>query len=82
MRLVLGTTLEPLLALKEYVDVSVEFLNFLRDGEVKGVLKSKVSSPDGPTGKAEDRGTVEGRQGGKWEVHVVPENTDDVDLDE
>ena len=73
MRMVLGTTLDPLVALKEYVDVSVEFLNYLRNGEIKGILENKVTSPDGPLGKTEDRGTVKGRHGGKWEVHVVPE---------
>jgi platelet-activating factor acetylhydrolase len=82
MRLVLGTTLDPLIALKEYVDVSVEFLNFLRDGDIKGMLKSQVSSPDGPVGKAEDRGTVDGRQGGKWEVHVVPKEAQNSLLDD
>lgn len=82
MRLVLGTTLDPLVALKEYVDVSVEFLNFLKTGNAKGMLNSKVSSPAGPVGDAEDRATVDGRQGGKWEVHVVPKEANDSVLEE
>lgn len=72
MRLVTGTTLDPRVALREYTDVSVEFLSFLRDGAKRGVLKSEVTSPGGPIGEAKKRHTVKGTQGADWEVHVVP----------
>jgi platelet-activating factor acetylhydrolase len=72
MKLVLGTTLDPRVALGEYIDVSVEFLDFLRTGRKKGILKSNVTSPKGPLGDAEKRGKVMGKEGADWEVHVVP----------
>ncbi|KAF2868293.1 PAF-acetylhydrolase family member [Massariosphaeria phaeospora] len=73
MKLVTGTTLNPRVALKEYIDVSVEFLEFLRNGDKKGVIKSDVTSPTGPLGDAEKRGKVKGKAGADWEVHVVPQ---------
>jgi platelet-activating factor acetylhydrolase len=72
MKLVTGTTLAPRVALKEYIDVSVDFLEFLRNGEKKGMLKADVTSPDGPLGDAEKRKMVKGEDGADWEVHVVP----------
>ncbi|KAF2714822.1 hypothetical protein K504DRAFT_457018 [Pleomassaria siparia CBS 279.74] len=73
MKLVTGTTLHSRVALKEYIDVSVDFLDFLRNGEKRGMLKSNVTSPDGPLGETENRNTVKGRDGADWEVHVVPD---------
>ncbi|KAF2199288.1 hypothetical protein GQ43DRAFT_433539, partial [Delitschia confertaspora ATCC 74209] len=75
-KLALGTTLDPLVALKEYVDVTVRFLNFVRNGERKGMLKAEVTSPNGPFGEGGMEGirakAAAGREGGKWGVHVVP----------
>jgi platelet-activating factor acetylhydrolase len=73
MKLVTGTTLDPIVALKEYIDVSVEFLDFLRNGKKTGMLKADVTSLDGPLGDAERRKMVKGADGADWEVHVVPE---------
>ncbi|KAL6704624.1 hypothetical protein ACN47E_008021 [Coniothyrium glycines] len=72
MKLVTGTTLESKVALREYIDMSVRFLEYLQTGEKKGVLGDEVTSPAGPLGKKENRGGVKGVYGGEWEVHVVP----------
>jgi platelet-activating factor acetylhydrolase len=72
MKMVTGTTLEPRIALREYIDTSVRFLEYLQSGEKKGVLASEVTSKNGPLGYAEKRKKVEGRYGAEWEVHVVP----------
>ncbi|KAF2747701.1 hypothetical protein M011DRAFT_467314 [Sporormia fimetaria CBS 119925] len=73
MKMVTGTTLDAKTALEEYVDVSVRFLEYLRSGRKEGVLASEVTSEKGPLGKEGERGVVDGEAGGKWEVHVVPE---------
>ncbi|KAF2798374.1 hypothetical protein K505DRAFT_321913 [Melanomma pulvis-pyrius CBS 109.77] len=73
MKMVTRTTLHSKVALKEYIDVSVEFLSFLRNGDIRGVLKSDIMSPDGPLGDSDKRGKVKGKDGADWEVHVVPE---------
>lgn len=72
MRMVTGTTLDARVALREYIGVSVDFLEFLNTGVTKGVLKSEVTSPEGPLGEAEERGKIKGKEGADWEVHVVP----------
>ncbi|KAF2112214.1 platelet-activating factor acetylhydrolase, isoform II-domain-containing protein [Lophiotrema nucula] len=73
MRMVTGTTLDAKVALREYIDVSVDFLNHLRTGEARGaILKSEVTSPNGPLGDAQDRGKLKGNHGADWEIHVVP----------
>jgi platelet-activating factor acetylhydrolase len=72
MKMVTGTTLDPRIALKEYIDVSVEFLEFLQNGRQTGVLKSPVTSPKGPLGEKGARGKVQGKEGADWEIHVVP----------
>ncbi|ORX90194.1 platelet-activating factor acetylhydrolase, isoform II-domain-containing protein [Clohesyomyces aquaticus] len=73
MKMVTGTSLNARVALAEYIDVSVEFLEYLRNGEKKGVLKSQILSPNGPLGKEEMRKMVRGKEGAAWEVHVIPE---------
>jgi platelet-activating factor acetylhydrolase len=73
MRMVTGTTLDPRVALREYIDVSVEFLDSLRGGARAGVLLSEVTSPNGPVGEQEKRRYRKGKGGADWEVHVVPE---------
>lgn len=70
--MVTGTTLESKTALKEYIDVSVDFLSYLRTGKKRGLLKSGETSPRGPLGDAEERGKVKGKEGADWEIHVVP----------
>lgn len=73
MKLVTGTTLDSRTALREYIHVSLRFLEFLQTGEKKAVLDDKVTSPAGPLADdAEKRGRVEGMYGAKWEIHVVP----------
>lgn len=72
MRLATKTTLNGRVALREYIDTSVNFLEFLRNGDKKGLLREQVSSPAGPLGDADKRGEIEGSFGAKWEVHVVP----------
>lgn len=72
MKMVTGTTLDPKVALREYIDVSVEFLEYLSSGKKTGVLASPVTSANGPLGDAEERKKVEGTMGAEWEVHVVP----------
>lgn len=70
--MVTGTTLDPRVALREYIDTSVRFLEYLQTGEKKGVLASDVTSKAGPLGDADKRKRVRGQDGGEWEVHVVP----------
>ncbi|KAF2128509.1 PAF-acetylhydrolase family member [Dothidotthia symphoricarpi CBS 119687] len=72
MKLVTGTTLDSKTALREYIDASVRFLEYLKTGEKKGVLESEVTSVAGPLGDADKRGKVKGPYGADWEVHVVP----------
>lgn len=71
MKLVTGTTLDSRIALREYIDTSVRFLEYLQTGEKTGVLKSPVTSAAGPLGDAEKRQKVKGAYGADWEVHVV-----------
>ncbi|KAI8940684.1 hypothetical protein NX059_001953 [Plenodomus lindquistii] len=73
MKLVTGTTLAPTIALKEYIDVSVDFLRYLQTDVKKGVLGSKVTSASGPLGDSKEREKFEGAFGADWEVHVVPQ---------
>jgi platelet-activating factor acetylhydrolase len=70
--MVTGTTLDSRIALREYIDTSVRFLEYLQTGERKGVLASEVTSKAGPLGDAEKRNKVKGQYGAEWEVHVVP----------
>lgn len=72
MKLVSGTTLNSRTALHEYIDASVNFLEYLRTGEKKGVLASAVTNAQGPFLKDEPREMVKGPHGADWEVHVVP----------
>jgi platelet-activating factor acetylhydrolase len=72
MKMVTGTTLDPRIALREYIDVSVKFLEYLQSGKKEGVLASEVTSRAGPLADAEKREKVEGVYGAEWEVHVVP----------
>jgi len=72
MKLVTGTTLDSKIALREYIDVSVDFLEYLRSGKKRGLLKSDETSQQGPLGDSEKRGKVKGSEGADWEVHVVP----------
>lgn len=70
--MVTGTTLDSRIALREYIDASVRFLEYLQTGQNKGILGSEVTSRRGPLGNAEKRGKVRGQYGADWEVHVVP----------
>jgi len=72
MKLATGTTLNGRTALREYIDVSVDFLEYLRNEEKRGLMKSHVSSPAGPLGDADKREKVRGGAGADWEVHVTP----------
>lgn len=72
MRLATKTTLDGRVALREYTDASVDFLEFLKNGKKKGVLHEEISSPAGPLGDAEKREKVKGPHGAEWEIHVVP----------
>jgi len=74
MKLVTGTTLESRIALRDYIDASVHFLEFLKTGEKKGILASDVTSSAGPLGDADKRGKTKGEYGAEWEVHVVPKS--------
>lgn len=73
MKRVTGTTLAPKVALREYIDTSVGFLEYLQTGEKKGVLGSGVTSAAGPLGDSEKREKVKGAFGADWEVHVMPQ---------
>ncbi|KAF2474133.1 uncharacterized protein BDR25DRAFT_323182 [Lindgomyces ingoldianus] len=73
MKIATWTSLNAKVALAEYVDVSVEFLNYLKNGEKKGVLKSRILSPAGPLGDSKMRKKIRGTEGAAWEIHVVPE---------
>ncbi|KAF1851160.1 uncharacterized protein K460DRAFT_328870 [Cucurbitaria berberidis CBS 394.84] len=73
MKLVTGTTLDSRVALREYIDTSVRFLEYLQTGEKKGVLGSDVTSASGPLGDEEKRTKVKGFYGADWEVHAVPQ---------
>lgn len=72
MKMVTGTTLESWVALREYIDTSVHFLEYLQTGEKKGMLASDVTSKNGPLGDTEKRGKTKGEFGADWEVHAVP----------
>ncbi|KAH7386638.1 platelet-activating factor acetylhydrolase, isoform II-domain-containing protein [Phaeosphaeria sp. MPI-PUGE-AT-0046c] len=72
MKLVTGTTLNPQVALLNYIETSVYFLKYLQTGEKNGVLDSEVTSKDGPLGDAEKRGRVKRLYNAEWEVHVTP----------
>jgi platelet-activating factor acetylhydrolase len=72
MRLVTGTTLNSKVALHEYIDASVAFLQYLQTGEKKGVLESGVTNAQGPFEHGKPRDRVKGPHGAEWEVHVVP----------
>jgi len=74
MKMVTGTTLESRVALREYIDASVHFLEYLKSGEKKGILASDVTSSAGPLGDADKRGKTKGQFGAEWEVHVVPKS--------
>lgn len=73
MKLVTGTMLDSRIALREYIDASVRFLEYLQTGQTKGALESDVTSPAGPLGDVEKRKKVKGLYGADWEVHVVPQ---------
>lgn len=62
------------MALREYIDASVHFLEFLKTGEKKDILASDVTSSAGPLGDADKRGKAKGQFGADWEVHVVPKS--------
>lgn len=72
MKMITGTTLNPQVALLNYIETSVYFLEYLRTGEKKGVLESEATSKDGPLGEAENRGRVKRLYNAEWEVHVTP----------
>ena len=72
MKLVTGTKLDSRVALREYIEVSVQFLRYLQIGEKKGVLGSDVTSDAGPLGDAGKRKKIKGLYGADWEVHVAP----------
>ncbi|KAF1972212.1 hypothetical protein BU23DRAFT_535144 [Bimuria novae-zelandiae CBS 107.79] len=74
MKLATNTKLDSRVALREYISASVDFLEYLRNGEKKEVLTREVTSPAGPLGDAEKRGKSKGKYGADWEVHVVPTN--------
>src|SRR4051794_3587860 len=71
MKTITGAAINPKIALKEYIDISTEFLGFLRDGVKIGVLGNTADSPDGPFGN--HRKWVKVLGGANWEVHVAPE---------
>lgn len=71
MKMVTGTSLDPRVALREYIDTSVHFLEYLQTGEKKSILASQVTSRAGPLGDAGQRRKVQGPYGADWEVHVV-----------
>jgi platelet-activating factor acetylhydrolase len=72
MKMVTGTTLDSRIALREYIDASVRFLEYLQTGQKKGILASDVTSRRGPLSNAEKREKAKGQYGADWEVHVVP----------
>ncbi|KAI4918256.1 hypothetical protein J4E90_002639 [Alternaria incomplexa] len=74
MKMVTGTTLSSKVALKEYIDASVAFLEYLRTGEKKGVLESGVTNAGGPFTHDKPHGKVQGPDGADWEVHTVPKS--------
>ncbi|KAJ4366877.1 hypothetical protein N0V83_007405 [Neocucurbitaria cava] len=72
MKLVTGTTLDSRVALREYIDTSVQFLKYLQTGEKKRVLASEVTSAAGPLGEPDKRTKIKGLYGADWEIHVTP----------
>lgn len=75
MKLVTGTKLDSRIALREYIDTSVHFLEYLQTGEKNGVLESPVTSAAGPLGDADKRKKIKGAYGADWEIHVVPRSS-------
>jgi platelet-activating factor acetylhydrolase len=74
MKLVTGTTLDSRTALREYIDTSVHFLEYLKTGQKTGMLESEITSAAGPVGDAQKRNKAKGQFGADWEVHVVPKS--------
>jgi platelet-activating factor acetylhydrolase len=74
MKLVTGTTLDSRTALREYIDTSVRFLQYLKTQKKTGMLESKVTSAAGPLGDVEKRHKAKGQFGADWEVHIVPQS--------
>lgn len=72
MKLATHTTLDGRVALREYISASVDFLDYLRNGEKKGMLRKEVTSSAGPLGDSDKRGKVKGAHGADWELHVAP----------
>ena len=60
MKLVTGTTLDSKVALHEYIDASVHFLEYLRTGKKDGILESDVTSAAGPLENTDKRKKVKG----------------------
>ena len=72
MKLATHTKLDGRVALKEYISTSISFLEFLRNGDKDGILQQHATSPKGPFGDPDTRGTIKGEHGAYWELHVVP----------
>ncbi|KAJ4353689.1 uncharacterized protein N0V89_005419 [Didymosphaeria variabile] len=72
MKLATHTTLDGRIALREYISTSVDFLEYLKNGQKKGMLQKEAGSPAGPLGDAEKRVNVKGDFGADWEMHVIP----------
>ncbi|KAF1832773.1 hypothetical protein BDW02DRAFT_570680 [Decorospora gaudefroyi] len=72
MKMVTGTTLNSKVALHEYIDTSVGFLEYLQTGQKKGVLESGVTNAEGPFKHDDPREKVQGPHGADWEIHAVP----------
>ncbi|KAF1939291.1 PAF-acetylhydrolase family member [Clathrospora elynae] len=83
MKMVTGTTLNSKVALREYIETSLRFLEYLQTGKKNGVLGSSVTNREGPFKHDEPRKWTKGPHGADWEIHVVPHvGEDEGTLDE
>lgn len=65
-----NATLEPADAINKYVEASVDFFRYLKNGTAAGILSYNVTNPE-YTARAADSSTPED-PASYWEIHVAP----------
>jgi len=65
-----NATLEPATAISKYVETSVEFFRYLKNGSATGILALNVTDPE-YVARAANSSTPDD-QASYWEIHVAP----------
>ena len=69
-----GASIDVKEGVKQYVDTSVEFIQYLRSGKREGLLDEEVTHPEYDEDvRGEERKKEMGRMGEMWQIHVAPE---------